>query len=94
MAVSNPRYRVVTFRLSSGEYESVYAAAESRGARSISDFARGAVLERVSKPGNDDREQLRLLSERSEQVVRLLNDLDRRLGEVCNSGKKEATCGE
>ncbi len=84
MAVTDPRYRVVTFRLSTSEYASIHAAAEVGGSRSISDFARGAVLARASQHTGaaTDKEQLRVLNERSEQVMQLLLELDQRIREV------------
>jgi len=81
MGVANPRYRVVTFRLSSNEYEIVHKASEQEGARSLSDFARNAVLDRAAKPRNSVREQLRVLSSRSEQLFEMLLELDRRIRE-------------
>jgi hypothetical protein len=38
----------LTFRLSAQEYELVYAASRAEGARSMSEFARSAVLERTA----------------------------------------------
>jgi hypothetical protein len=48
MSVINPRNRLVNFRLSEAEFEHLRAACQAMGARSISDFARSAVLERMS----------------------------------------------
>jgi uncharacterized protein (DUF1778 family) len=80
MIVTNPRYRVVTFRLSASEYASVYAAAEMRGARSMSDFARAAVLARAAEaPAAPETDQLRALNLRSEQVMQILLELDQRI---------------
>jgi hypothetical protein len=44
MAVLKSRTRLVTFRVSPGEYERLYGLCIASGARSISDFARDAVL--------------------------------------------------
>jgi hypothetical protein len=44
MSVLRPRNRLVNFRLSQQEYETVKAVYALRGARSVSDFARTAVL--------------------------------------------------
>jgi hypothetical protein len=44
MSVLNPRNRLVNFRLSEEEFEKLKAASVRYGARSISEFARGAVL--------------------------------------------------
>jgi hypothetical protein len=44
MPVYRPRNRLVNFRVNEEEYESLRAACAQNGARSISDFARLAVL--------------------------------------------------
>jgi hypothetical protein len=48
MAFHKPRTRLVNFRLTEEEYETLKSAAENRGARSISDFARAAILSSVA----------------------------------------------
>lgn len=45
--VVQPRYRIVTFRLSLQEYEIALAGCEAQGAHSMSEYARCAVLERA-----------------------------------------------
>jgi uncharacterized protein (DUF1778 family) len=91
MGVVNPRGRVITFRLSNTEYELVLRAAKGSGARSLSDFGRGAVLDRAQVPtqipkGSDsDHEQLRVLSERSERLFHLLHELNQRLSALHDS---------
>ncbi len=52
MAFHKPRTRLVNFRLTEEEYETLKNAAESRGARSISDFARAAILSSVATHEN------------------------------------------
>ena len=42
---SNPRNRVVVFRLSQDEYRSLKEACDRRGGRNVSDFTRSEVLE-------------------------------------------------
>jgi hypothetical protein len=44
MAVTKPRTRLVNFRLSEEEFNGLQAACLERGARSLSDFTRSAVL--------------------------------------------------
>ena len=44
MSVLNPRNRLVNFRLSEAEFDELKSACLERGARSISEFARTAVL--------------------------------------------------
>jgi len=48
MPVFKPRNRLVNFRLSEEEFEKLRASCSLYGARSLSDFARGAVLRSVS----------------------------------------------
>jgi hypothetical protein len=50
MAIYSPRTRLVNFRLSEDEYQTLKEAAIRQGARSISDFARGAILNSVANP--------------------------------------------
>jgi hypothetical protein len=47
MAVLISRSHLVTFRLSAEEFESLKATCTTEGARSLSDFARAAVLDRL-----------------------------------------------
>jgi hypothetical protein len=49
MSVFQPRNRLVNFRLSEEEFERLKALCPLHGARSISDFARSSVLERLEK---------------------------------------------
>jgi hypothetical protein len=50
MAIYSPRTRLVNFRLSEEEYQTLKEAAIQQGARSISDFARAAILNSVAHP--------------------------------------------
>jgi len=50
MAIYSPRTRLVNFRLSEDEYQTLKEAAIRQGARSISDFARAAILNSVAHP--------------------------------------------
>jgi hypothetical protein len=47
MAILKPRNRLVNFRLSDEELENLRLACAAQGARSLSDFARAAVLRAV-----------------------------------------------
>ena len=61
MAVTKPRNRLVNFRVSEDEFQSLREASETGGARSISDFARCAVLlNHGGKPETNDILRLRL----------------------------------
>jgi hypothetical protein len=44
MAVLEPRSKLISFRLSEQEYRSFVAISETRGARSVSEAARNAVI--------------------------------------------------
>ncbi|MBM3726941.1 MAG: hypothetical protein FJW40_16150 [Acidobacteria bacterium] len=48
MSVTKPRNRLVNFRLSEEEFDQLRSACATNGARSISDFARSAVLGSIS----------------------------------------------
>lgn len=54
MAIYSPRTRLVNFRLSEDEYQTLKEAAIRQGARSISDFARAAILNSVSNPRSEN----------------------------------------
>ncbi len=51
MSVARPRNRLVVFRLSQEEYTSLKQVCTMREARSVSDFARSAVLRTISTEG-------------------------------------------
>lgn len=49
MSVLKPRNRLVNFRLSEEEFQAMHDACAKSGARSLSDFARGAVLHAMAE---------------------------------------------
>lgn len=53
MPVFNPRNRLVNFRLSEEEFERLRASSALSGARSLSDFARNAVMRSVAQNAPD-----------------------------------------
>ncbi len=71
MAVTNPRTKLVNFRLSEAEFQDLRAASAQFGARSLSDFARSAVIK--SYAGDTDVDGL--------LHVRL-SDLDHKVSEI------------
>ena len=82
MAIYSPRTRLVNFRLSEDEYQTLKDAAFRQGARSISDFARAAILTSVAHPnretGSVDLEGLdRKVSEIQGTVERISGYLQR-----------------
>ncbi len=74
MAVLKPRTKLVNFRLSEEEFQNLRQASEQLGARSISDFARSAVL----KTFGGDTQPDGLVHVR-------LSDLDHKVSEIESS---------
>lgn len=83
MSVIDARYKVITFRISSNEYDHISSAAQLKGARSLSEFARRSVLERVraERDVKREREQLRLMSEKLNELCNMLNDLQSKVAQ-------------
>lgn len=84
MAILNRRSRMVSFRLSEREYESLMTLCSDQGVRSLSDLARGAMHGLLKSPnGNENgsglEAELRRLNGRveelEEQVRRLANSV-------------------
>lgn len=89
MAVLKPRNRLVNFRLNDEEYEGLRAACAHHGARSVSDFARAAVLRSAGLQERLDRQTQRRLSDLRQKVSELeaqLRDLAVRLGRPDDAG--------
>lgn len=75
MPVFKPRNRLVNFRLSEEEFEKLRASCSLYGARSLSDFARAAVMRSVSgAQANGDTSD--------SGIDRKVNDLETRIGEL------------
>ncbi|MBM3810194.1 MAG: hypothetical protein FJW20_01035 [Acidimicrobiia bacterium] len=82
MSVLRPRNRLVNFRLSEDEFEKLKSSCEQFGARSVSDFARSSVLNRIEAgDARQNGSNLRLtgldqkvsnLETRVDQLIRLL----------------------
>ena len=87
MSVLKPRNRLVNFRLSEEEFETMKVACVNSGARSLSDFARGSVLQAMDNtaqrkgiaggdwnpsPLNRLDGVITTLESRVEQILRLL----------------------
>jgi hypothetical protein len=53
MAVLTRRTRIVNFRLSEGEYDYLKSLCLSRGARSISDYARATICQEIQAQTSD-----------------------------------------
>ncbi len=93
MSVVNPRNRLVNFRLSETEYEKLRAAFREAGARSISEFARNAVLQVISAPELSPaavQERVRTLQERVAQLEDRIEQLYRTLSLAGMAGAVQA----
>jgi hypothetical protein len=55
MAVNKPRNRSLIFRLTQDEYQTLQAASAEKGARSLSEFARGKLLSSLGAPALDEQ---------------------------------------
>lgn len=74
MAVINRRSRLVNFRLSESELEALKNACYAHGARSISDFARGAVLAIMQAKNAPDQTDPHIT-----QIDQRMSDLEMRI---------------
>lgn len=94
MPVLKPRNRLVNFRLSEEEYERLKASCALHGARSLSDFARAAVL-RAVVPGVLPSEHGDSLPDgRVSQMDRKLHDLESRVSQLLNLVEALRVAGE
>lgn len=81
MSVINPRNRLVNFRLSEAEFEALRQKCGSTGARSISEFARTAVLEKINgaESAGGDNSRHRVL-----QLDNKVAELETRVSQLLN----------
>lgn len=81
MAVTNPRTKLVNFRLSEEEFDSLKDACGTLGARSVSDFARSAVLSKFRPAAEPAYEtSLAMMNGKVGELESNLNYLMRQLG--------------
>jgi hypothetical protein len=72
MAVFKPKTRMISFRLSEDEYECLRQTSQSRGARSVSDYARVTLCRVVAgNPGAAESPDTRI-----EQINQKMGELD------------------
>ena len=86
------RTHAVTFRLAESEFEELAKTAISQGARSISDFARAAVMGQVASASGDtlSREELESIAKRLDAFDLTLKDLKSHLLQVLSSAPAKA----
>ena len=89
MVVIKRRYRFVTFRVHSEEYELLTMACMNSGARSISEFARLAVLQKIQQvesasPGTLSGD-LATLSDRLSDLDAALEEMRKKIRTVLGS---------
>jgi hypothetical protein len=92
MPVFSTRRRLVTFRLTSSEYDQLKAATTSQGARSVSEYARDAVLYKIdanTRTAVSLGEDLATLGMRLSELDNALRGLSGHIGRVLGSRPKE-----
>ena len=85
MPILRRRASLLTVRLSAEEYESLKRASAVEGARSFSEFARNAILRRVSDHSSSTgslTNDLTALEEQLEQIDGVIKDLSTRIERV------------
>ncbi len=94
MPVLKPRNRLVNFRLSEDEYERLKASCALHGARSLSDFARAAVLRAVVPGAIAVFQDNALPDGRANQMDRKIHDLENRVSQLLNLVEALHAAGE
>ncbi len=82
MPVFKPRNRLVNFRLSEEEFEKLRASCALTGARSLSDFARAAVMRSVSGTAQAGEGAELPQDPRLSSVDRKVTELESRIGQL------------
>jgi len=79
MAIERKRSRLVSFRLSEQEYQILHNSTLNGGARSISDFARRALLEGTGRgaPEGSATSGVTVKNDTLEQLVTTMSELNR-----------------
>jgi len=94
MAIGKRKSKIVTFRLSAGEYEALSESCIAAGASSISEFARLAVLDRarmVSGPRITITGDLTTLGKALSDLDIVLHDASTRIRKVLGIAVSEAS---
>jgi len=93
--VANPRTRLVNFRVSEDEFQNLKQACLFAGARSVSDFARSAVLGTFRPSGEPEsvlKVKLSALDQKLEELEASVGELRGRLGRQDAGGLSAAVC--
>ena len=96
MSVLKRRHRLVTFRVANDEFQAIEASTVASGSRSISEFARLAVLRRASVEGAPRgllSEDLTTLSGQLSELDITLRDLRAQIRKVLGSVQPENNTG-
>ncbi len=89
MAALRRRTRLLTIRLSSDEYEALQRVSASEGARSLSEFARLAIIEYIRSRSSERGSlagDLTALGTQLEQIDDVIKDLSTRIERVLGKG--------
>lgn len=85
MAIQKPRNRLMVLRLSQEEYEALRAISQNRGARTLSDFTRTALLAAIANGDAAEHESLgdvcRAISTLQDVVSRMSDKLEAMAGQ-------------
>jgi pseudouridine-5'-phosphate glycosidase len=86
------RTHAVTFRLAESEFEELTKTAVSQGARSLSDFARAAVMTQVALASGSglSREEIESIAKRLDAFDLTLKDLKSHVLQSLNSASSKA----
>jgi hypothetical protein len=76
LPIHKPRSRIVSFRLSEEEYNSLKSVSTSRGARSVSEFTRSVACVNAGNDGMDAIEEtLQMINNKMDAIERQLEKL-------------------
>ncbi|MBZ2179633.1 MAG: hypothetical protein K7J47_18220 [Acidobacteria bacterium] len=77
-----PRRSIVTFRLSDDEYELVKRGSEDARSRSLSDYARDAVLRRVAMEREPKEAELSVITANMDRLGEAMREMDGKLSQI------------
>ncbi len=83
-----PRRSIVTFRLSNEEYESVKQGSEEAKSRSLSDYAREAVLRRVAMEREPHEAEISAITANVERLSEAMREMDGKLSQILKQSER------